>query len=289
MFQHILSSRIKIVPAALTPLGEAHIIERLYRTVPPTAEIKLSLIGTPVNKIISELQGPGWCDDSVICEPLSWEDYALMVVSKRIPSTQCLNVQLSAEAASCTNDEIQTRLDCLRDEVRRLSALLYENISTGVAGIKKPTMESSKAASERISPAPMKVGDQDTKSATAVEELRKYDKEFPLLNSTTDSQLSDAIKQPDKPKLAEFSVSNPIKLDKGFFSMENGKKFFSSAPAKSKAPRKAGEQVSKVDVQQPTGQLTSETSAPTLGSALCHDSSSSTLDLISKSRVPSPL
>ena len=250
MFQPILSSRIKIVPAALTPLGEAHIIERLYRTVPPTAEIKLSLSGTPVHKIISELQGPGWCDDSVICEPLSWEDYALMVVSKRIPSTQCLNVQLSAEAAACTNDEIQARLDCLRDEVRRLSALLYENISAGVAGVKKSTKEYSKAASERISTAPLKVGDQDTKPAAAVEELRKYDKEFPLLNSTTDSKLSEAIKQPDKPTSAEFSAPNPIKLDKGFFSMENGKKFFSSAPAKSKAPRKASDHSSKVAVQQ---------------------------------------
>ena len=81
LLESFFGSTIKIVPYDLSPLGEAHVLLKLSLIAPPPTGTRLTVSGTPVLKILSRLRGPCWkTAPTAACEPLSWEEFALMVI-----------------------------------------------------------------------------------------------------------------------------------------------------------------------------------------------------------------
>ena len=273
LFETSLNNNVTIVPIELSQLGETHVIKKLLSIVSPSIGLELVLKGTPISQLISELQGPCWAAPTTVWEPLSWEEFALLVAVKPAPSAPlpaipCVVAQNSGDKSG-NIQEFQERLARLSKEVHQLSSLLKGSVTVEPMQEKpyrpvyaklvppkvvqntllcnsEPRVTSamcigrapSLTMNEAISSKPLKLSDHDTQLVTVGE--------FPPLNS---ADINTRDLHPDKTIPAGASV---IKSDKGFFSKENGQKFFSSTPAKYKVPRNASHQASKVDIQQST-------------------------------------
>ena len=129
-FEMSLSNTIKIVPVELSPLGEAHVLKKLLTIIPPTTDSELVLKGTPSNQLISELQGPSRAASTTEWEPISWEEFALLVAAKPAPSAplpaMSYDVAKNSEDRNGNIQELKDRLARLNKEVHQLSSLLLE-------------------------------------------------------------------------------------------------------------------------------------------------------------------